>query len=131
MEVFLTTGNSDAWHCKIFLRFDHNNFRNRIGTFHFAETGVKDNVPNLLLRAQLAILNPSKDIAEFTSMSEAECREYRCELRFSPNAVVMEITGAAVDVTFIDLPGIISYTEKVVEHKTDHNFRSKRNILSN
>ena len=29
-------------------------------------------------------------------------------LKFSRNAVVMEITGAQVDITFIDLPGIIA-----------------------
>jgi len=32
---------------------------------------------------------------------------YRCETNFSKNSIVVEITGADVDVTFIDLPGLI------------------------
>jgi hypothetical protein len=34
---------------------------------------------------------------------------------FSRNSIVVEISGADIDVTFIDLPGIIQNTEKVTQ----------------
>jgi len=34
-------------------------------------------------------------------------------MNFSRNTVVLEINGAEVDVTFLDLPGLIASTEKV------------------
>jgi vacuolar protein sorting-associated protein 1 len=38
---------------------------------------------------------------------------YTSELSFSENCVIVDITGAKVDVTFIDLPGLIQFNENV------------------
>jgi len=35
-------------------------------------------------------------------------------LNFSKDIIVLEIIGADVDVTFVDLPGIIARTDKVL-----------------
>lgn len=114
MEVVLSCGDPEEWHCKVSLRFDHSDIAGQmLGTFKFGETDVKDNVPDLLRCAQLAILNPGKSYSSFSNLTEAECKDHRREILFSRNTVVLEITGAPVDVTFIDLPGIISSTEKV------------------
>jgi len=106
MEVVLSSGNVE-WKCKVSLRSE----RGRID--YFAETKEKDEVSTILRRAQLAILNPHKSFAEFLQLDESQCRTEPVEVAFSENTVVVEISGADVDVTFIDLPGLISNTERV------------------
>ena len=64
----------------------------------------------IVRRAQMAILNPSTPMETFLEIDLSECST---ESKFSRNTVVAEIIGADVDVTFIDLPGIISNVEKV------------------
>jgi vacuolar protein sorting-associated protein 1 len=114
MEVILCCGEPGTWECKISLRIEHCDIpQQRLGMFHFEKTTSKEDVPNILRCAQLAILNPSKDHRSFVGLKEPECNEHRREVNFSKNTVVLEIIGADVDVTFIDLPGIISSTEKV------------------
>ena len=83
------------------------------GVFEFDETKEADDVANILRRAQLAILNPSCQLTQFSRMNVDAPASQVHELKFSRNTVIMEITGADVDVAFIDLPGIISSTEKV------------------
>jgi len=118
MEVVLSSGNPEEWHCKVSLRFEHIDIAGQLlGTFKFGETDSKDAVPDLLRCAQLAILNPGKSFGNFLNLTEEECKNYRREVSFSQNTVVLDITGAPVDVTFIDLPGIISSTEKVYRPK--------------
>jgi len=115
MEVILSCADPEIWNCKVSLRIEHCDIpQQRLGTFPFAVTNVKDDVTNILRCAQLAILNPSKDFKSFANLKENECHEHRREMSFSKNTVVLEIIGADVDVTFIDLPGIISSTEKVI-----------------
>jgi hypothetical protein len=109
MEVILSSEKGPClWICKISLRYDHE-------VLPFAETTNKDDVTLLLRRAQLAILNPERRIEEFIGLSESECdsEAETVAIQFSRDTVVIEISGAEVDVTFIDLPGIISHTEKV------------------
>jgi GTPase SAR1 family protein len=114
MEVVLSSANPDNWHCKVSLRIDHEETPGqRRGIFQFAETEEKDEVTNILRQAQLAILNPSKSFTSFSRLSEKDCNEHPRDLKFSRNTVVLEITGAGVDLTFIDLPGIIASIEKV------------------
>ena len=114
MEVMLTSGNQDHWHCKVSLRIDHSEIPGQLlGLFEFGETESRDEVTGLLSRAQLAILNPGRLFGNLSDLKESECKDYPREINFSKNSVVLEITGAEVDVTFIDLPGIISNTEKV------------------
>jgi len=116
MEVILRRGCGIAsdWNCKVSLRREYNEEGEKIGTpqiIAFGETNVKSDVTELLRRAQLANLNPSKDPKSFTGSNIDVSTEK--SLQFSKNIVVLEIYGANVDVTFIDLPGIISNVEKV------------------
>jgi GTPase SAR1 family protein len=114
MEVILSCGDPDKWHCKVSLRLENSDVPGqRLGTFRFGKTSSKDEVALLLRQAQLAILNPTTNFNSFTKFTENDCIGHRREKNFSSNTVVLEITGAEVDVTFLDLPGIISNTEKV------------------
>jgi GTPase SAR1 family protein len=127
MEVRLSTLNKPEWSGKIWLkkevRTESGDTELQLQLF----TAVTDprEVPLALKRAQLALLNPSKDSTDFLRYSDSECTEAapRAERKFSSNIVVLEITGADVDVSFIDLPGIIqrvydySSMTNVVEQK--------------
>jgi hypothetical protein len=111
MEVMLRigSGKKEEWNCRISLRTEYNDIGQRIGDSVpklFAETKDAREVTGLLRGAQLAILNPHKDPVFFVR----DNLDYQAEtsLMFSPNAVVMEITGGKVDINFIDLPGLIS-----------------------
>jgi hypothetical protein len=98
----------DVWSCSIFLR--------RVpapGTANLSELSKepfgdeimdKDEVENRVLRAQLAILNPSKPL-EFFLEGDA-ILEAPTEVSFSSGIVCLEITGPDyTDISFIDLPG--------------------------
>ena len=114
MEVILISSVEEDWQCKVSLRINHLEASGQqLGVFHFRDTGDRDEVPKILRRAQLAILNPSRPLEEFLNLSSDEAKACPLEVNFSQNTVTVEITGADVDVTFIDLPGIISNTEKV------------------
>lgn len=99
MEVFLSSG-SNEWKAKVILRLENE-------TVQFDETGDRHEITEIIQRAQLAILNPEKKFTEFVKLSKTECSNYRSSQLFSKSTVVLEISGAEVDVTFIDLPGII------------------------
>lgn len=116
MEFILSRAEASSWSCEISLRFDHSDLSgaaNTVGTHFFAKTDLKENVPILLRRAQLAILNPGQPFEKFLNLDADQCAKHGRTVNFSQNTVVMEIKGADVDVTFIDLPGIISNTETV------------------
>ena len=115
MEVVLSSApQQNGWNCRVSLRIEHADVSgHQMGVFDFGETNSKDEVALILRRAQLAILNPGKPFSHFFRLDEEQCNSHDREVNFSRNTVVLEITGAEVDVTFIDLPGIISNTEKV------------------
>ena len=110
MEVILRRSDQE-WHGKISLRFE-----SRDELTPFAETKDKGDITIILRRAQLAALNPNRVMENFKNLEDSDCDKYDTEQKFSRNTVVLEITGADVDVTFIDLPGIISNTEEVRTH---------------
>src|SRR5271170_8188859 len=86
MEVVLSGGDPSKWHCNISLRIEHPEVSGqRLGMIHYGETDQKDQVPNLLRSAQLAILNPGKEPSSFTKLNETECKGYTRELNFSQN----------------------------------------------
>ena len=116
MEFILSSVNPDTWRCKVSLRIDREDVakKRRMGVYPFAETTTPEDVTGILRRAQLAILNPSRAPADMAKLSDAECEVHPIELKFSRSMVVLEITGANIDVTFIDLPGIIASTETVL-----------------
>jgi ribosome-interacting GTPase 1 len=111
MELVLRS--SGSWHCKVSLRIDYCDVSGQErGVFDFEETDKAEEAVHILRRAQLAILNPSSRRRNLLK-TDAEATNVDPELMFSKNTVVMEIEGSDVDVTFIDLPGIIANTEKV------------------
>lgn len=113
MEVSLRSGEPKSWECRVSLRLGQDTSDPRQGTVHFASIFEKDKVEGVLRRAQLAILNPSSTYKENRDLSDEDCQNAPIQLKFSQNTVLVEIIGAEIDVTFINLPGIISYMEKV------------------
>jgi GTPase SAR1 family protein len=109
MEVILRTSDDGEWRGRVLLRIERDGpsgkFRENV---FFAMVNTKDDVPKYLRRAQLALLNPSSEPLQFRNFSDRECELHRSANSFSGNTVVLEIIGADVDVTLIDLPGIIS-----------------------
>ena len=117
MEIILRrgSGNASDWHCRISLRREYNEAGEKIGVpeiIPFAETSDKEKVTDLLRGAQMAILNPSVDPKAFHPGEPFDSEKAVEPQQFSKNVVTLEISGATVDVTIIDLPGIISNTEK-------------------
>jgi len=94
---------------------DHDEYGEKIGDSNpifFAYTKIKADVTDLLRRAQLAILNPKWDPNFFVEGNLDDFDDM--SMKFSWNTVVMEITGHRVDITLIDLPGMISSAEEVI-----------------
>ena len=115
MEIILKTSkHSDEPEYCVSLRFDDSPVAANRGSFPFASAQDLDDLLLMIRRAQLAILNPKKEPREFLELDQSQCNNYKSDLSFSRNFVVVEVAGAAVDLTFIDLPGIIANTEKVL-----------------
>jgi hypothetical protein len=104
MEVRLWE-EEGPWTCTVSLR------RQLKYPVHFSTTQDKNEVEHILRRAQLAILNPA---VEFEQFQDENCNIATAELAFSEDTILVEVTGASMSITFIDLPGIISVEEKVV-----------------
>lgn len=117
MEVTLRSSDTNGWSCTIKVRFEDPDVTTGRppGTIDLATVTSPEEVPLFIRRAQLAILNPGKDPKSFLALEEAECQKYPSEMLFSKNMVVVEINKADVDVTFIDLPGIIANESKVLQ----------------
>jgi GTPase SAR1 family protein len=113
MEVILSC-SPEQWQAKVSLRLSPEDPRSHpSSTLPFVETFNKGEITLILRRAQLAVLDPNKPLKGFLDLTERQCEEYSPALRFSDSIVVLEISGADVDVTFIDLPGIISNSDDV------------------
>lgn len=123
MEVILRSSGTDGWSCEVKLRFEDPDIATgkAPGTIEFAKMQRPEEVSLFIRRAQLAILNPGKDPKSFLELDEVQCQKCSCELPFSKNVVVVEITKADVDVTFIDLPGIISNASTVFPYSNTAN----------
>ena len=133
MEVNLRS-SEEPWRGKVSLRFAADDPRVKTSSvIPFNETTSKDEITKILRQAQLAILNPSKPLTDFTELNETECDNYNTALKFSRSTVVLEITGADVDVTLVDLPGIISNTDDVcsLEASNDLRLMTKLILLGN
>jgi len=96
------------WSCRVFLRRMITSGRQSA----FGQTKEqfgdpvtdKDLLENLVLRAQLAILNPSLPPDIF--LDQDFDLSGPSELSFTPNIVCLEITGPEyTDISFVDLPG--------------------------
>lgn len=90
----------------------------------------KSQVEDALIRAQLAVLNPSRNWREFVPDYPLPYPSPNSfgggfkvppspgdfQVKFSPNVVCMDITGPDLpNLAFIDLPGVIQSTEKVCD----------------
>lgn len=74
----------------------------------FVETEDQSKLGELISRAQLAILNPQKDPAQYIPGTPAEITSEAREAEFSPNVVCIYISGPNLpDLSFYDLPGVI------------------------
>lgn len=98
----------DVWSCRIFLRRVPASGAANVSELSKEPFGDyisdKGSVENRVLRAQLAILNPSKPPESFLE-GDAILRA-PTEVSFSPDVVCLEITGPEyTDISFIDLPG--------------------------
>jgi GTPase SAR1 family protein len=136
MEVRLIQAIDDEpWSCKVSLHFADDFAMQGVPqrepeTVHFDTTSIREDVEGIISRAQLAILNPSINYQEFRDMTAEDVDGHEGnELAFSKNSVIIEITGAKVDLTFIDLPGIIANTKTVTRHTERVNFSGRRQGL--
>ncbi|KAI0002252.1 P-loop containing nucleoside triphosphate hydrolase protein [Russula compacta] len=106
IECRLTHGD-EQWECRVFLRRSggRSSFGQSKEPFGDPITD-KDFVEDLVLRAQLAILNPSIPAESFLDRNANLSAP--TELSFSPDIVCLEITGPEYsDISFVDLPGLI------------------------
>jgi len=117
MEVVLTH-SEDSWHCQISLRvmFDMN--ENPLPTpkvIPFGEVMYDpEQVEMRLRRAQDAILDCATDQLEAQMFLDDDFQDVELA-GFSRNVVRLDVSGPDfVDVTFIDLPGIISNANQVL-----------------
>ncbi|EWC46396.1 hypothetical protein DRE_04339 [Drechslerella stenobrocha 248] len=127
LEITLTEDPSPAapWRCKISLRFHKTHHPKKRGDpwvdiqhhqLAFMSLDNPEHVEQALIRAQLAILNPSKQWTQFADKEASFSRNEANEVPFSPNVICMEITGNNIpNLSFIDLPGIIHVTERKEE----------------
>ncbi|MCJ1430767.1 hypothetical protein MMC27_000117 [Xylographa pallens] len=83
---------------------------------HFAAVSDKEKVGDVIRRAQLAILNPGTSQDRYKPGVNLRTPT-SLEVKFSPNCVRVEISGPGLkDLTFYDLPGIISNAEHPSEN---------------
>lgn len=139
MEVTLRSDKSvDKWTCQVSVYDEKAKKPVPFGK----PTHDRDEVESILRRAQLATLNPRRELTSFVNLDDAECDKYEYILdnplepneiesekaktkplvsqhdrslysgeKFSERPIVVEINGDDVDLTFIDLPGLISNTK--------------------
>jgi hypothetical protein len=74
----------------------------------FARTQSISELSKIIFRAQLAVLNPAKEYAEYIPGSPDENTSDHRQAEFSPNIVCIYIKGTNLpNLSFYDLPGII------------------------
>ena len=108
IECRLMHGDGPEWSCRVYLRrVSVSDGQSKLGQSKepFGDM-ITDRVSleGLVLRAQLAILNPSIPFTRF--LHEDLDLDAPSELSFSPDIVCLEITGPEyTDISFVDLPG--------------------------
>ncbi|KAI0243778.1 hypothetical protein L0F63_000408, partial [Massospora cicadina] len=126
MELRLSEGNNEEWKCSISLQFQVDSSGHQLAKpkeveFYNGITNIED-VEIMVRRAQKAILNPNKNPSiyqDYTfddSSLESRMKDIKSnELTFTVNTVCIKIIGSNVNLTLIDLPGIIRTTENTSE----------------
>lgn len=105
MEIRLRNTENTKWKCTVSIRRDeappdHANT-------YFQSTDNEDDVENILRGAQRAILNPSRSLDDFRNSSDLINEIFTDERPFSKGRVVVDVVGAPITLTFIDLPGLV------------------------
>ncbi|KAJ9515302.1 hypothetical protein QJQ45_006587 [Haematococcus lacustris] len=117
MEVRMSLSEGGVpWSCKIKIRREWDDGKRKtLNKVSWEDFGAplldKEAVGPAVSRAQKAVLNPGKGYASFVDPTSPILADTD-ELGFSRNVVVMEIQGADISLSLIDLPGIINSTEK-------------------
>ncbi|KAF9507704.1 hypothetical protein BS47DRAFT_1488702 [Hydnum rufescens UP504] len=129
------------WESQVFLRIETDSSGRRLNQIKEAKFGPvlhdKDALELMLRRAQLAILNPSVESSKFVRLGEKEALSAadgipplgsKEQLAFSSNVVCIDVSGPDVaDLSFIDLPGIIS---NVAEAKDEWNITAVKDLIT-
>ncbi|KAI4765139.1 hypothetical protein E4T51_01891 [Aureobasidium sp. EXF-12344] len=120
LEITLFSSEDTAWTCKVSLqqRFSFDSEARPDGrygkwredhtptTIDFAVVNNKDDLEDVLSRAQRATLNPGDNPFEYLNTSSIDDMPMKVE--FSPNKVILAITAPGQpSLSFIDLPGVI------------------------
>lgn len=115
--------NDSSWSCTVKLRYEYDSAGRPLKAVKEVifgrEITEKEHVEIMVRRAQKALLNPSADPARYLDYtfddSTAAARDKEAasnELKFIKNVVCLDIRGAGVNLTLIDLPGIIRSVDK-------------------
>jgi hypothetical protein len=115
IEVRLCGQGGVEWNCKVSLR-RHSPDRN-VEIIPFANTSDRDKAESILRRAQRAILNPTIDVDVFRT-EDSNTLPPGDERMFSEDTVIAEIVGMDMDITFMDLPGLISSVSTCMKYLT-------------
>ena len=111
MEVRLRGPQTANWTCSVSLKFENNG---GYETFPFATTHDENAVEQILRYSQWMILNPNEPRRDYRALIDAGISLGTHHQNFSRNSVIVDITGSSVDITFIDLPGIIQLSNTVL-----------------
>lgn len=106
IEVRLCGQGGVEWNCNVSLRRHLPD--QSVQIIQFANTSNRDKVESILRSAQRAILNPSTDIEVFRTGNPTPLQPLVNEHMFSEDTVIVAIVGMDMDITFLDLPGLIS-----------------------
>ncbi|KAI9349478.1 P-loop containing nucleoside triphosphate hydrolase protein [Zopfochytrium polystomum] len=114
---------SAAWSCSVKLRYEYDEVGGPKATANATPMRAPREVPfggpvqdpfmaeQLIRQAQRALLNPSSDPLLYCDTNAWRTKGSN-ELSFSRNVVCLEIFGAAVNLSLIDLPGIIRSVDR-------------------
>lgn len=126
----ITTKEGTSWSCKVTLhrkyeytsnakagkdtkKYDRWTEQDTLSSFDFATIYDKSELEEVLWRAQLAILNPQRNPADFRDI---HLPAPKTQVGFFPNTVNVQITGPGLpELSFFDLPGAINVHEDASE----------------
>ncbi|KAJ3113830.1 hypothetical protein HDU96_002872 [Phlyctochytrium bullatum] len=126
----VTVGSfSPEWNCSVKLRYEYDASGTALKgpreVIFIEDIKNPDDVELAVRRAQKAVLNPSSEPSKFVGYAfddrTAAARDKEAasnEVKFTKNVVCVDIRGAGVNLTLIDLPGII----RSVDRKEDASF---------